>query len=46
MIVLHFESQMSMNAYLGQITALSSALIPLEATYVVATLAINLVQTT
>ena len=44
-IIIHSEFQMSMNAFLGHISALSSVLIPLEATYVVATLAIDLVST-
>ena len=35
-----------MNVYLVQVVVHSYAIIPLEATYVVATLAIHLVQTT
>ena len=38
--------QMSMNVYLEQVTVHSYALTPLEAIYVVATLATHLVQTT
>ena len=44
MIPLYSEFETSMNARLAEVTVLSCALTPLEATHVVVTLVIHLVQ--